>query len=209
MAFAVFFGLLFGIITAIKNNSAVDYIISGITVFFISIPAYVIALFLQYFLAFKPSLSGVRVFPISGWGTFSSTVLPALAIGLSLMVSITKYMKSSMVEVIGQDYIKTAKAKGISNRAIVWKHTVRNAILPVVTILGPMLVGIIMGTVIIEMIFGIPGIGSYFVSAITNQDYPMIMGTTIFYSIFLVFTNFIVDLLYGVIDPRIRVAGRG
>lgn len=205
---AAILGLILGIITALKKNSIADYIISGVTVFFISIPAYVIALFLQYFLAFKLATAyNVTIFPISGWDSFRSTVLPSLAIALPMMVSITKYMKSSMVDVINQDYIKTAKAKGISNVAIVWKHTVRNAILPVVTILGPMLVAIIMGTVIIEMIFGIPGIGGYFVNCIRNKDYTMIMGTTIFYSIFLVFTNFIVDLLYGVIDPRIRVAG--
>lgn len=201
MILATVLGIIFGIYAALKKNSVGDYVISAITMLGISIPAYVIALFLQYFLAYKWGK-----FPISGWGGFQYTILPSVSIALPMMVTITKFMRSSMLDVISQDYIKTAKAKGISSSAIVWKHIVRNALLPVVTILGPMLAGIIMGTFIIEMIFGIPGIGGYFVNCITSQDYTMIMGTTIFYSVFLVFANFFVDLLYGIIDPRIRIS---
>lgn len=198
---ATVFGLFLGIYAALKKNSIGDYIISIITMLGISLPAYVIALALQYYLAFTWNL-----FPISGWDGFQYSVLPSVSIALPMMVTIVKFMRSSMLDVIGQDYIKTAKAKGISSSAVVWRHIIRNAILPVVTILGPMLAGVIMGTFIIEGIFSIPGIGAYFVNCITSQDYTMIMGTTIFFSVFLVFTNFFVDLLYGIIDPRIRIS---
>jgi oligopeptide transport system permease protein len=204
--FALITGVIFGIIGALKKNSMTDYIISTITVLGISIPAYVIALLFQYFIAFQLQQKGIKVLPISGWGDFRYTILPSLAIGVSMMATMTKFMRTSMLDVINQDYIKTAKSKGISSTAVVLRHTVRNAIIPVVTVAGPMLASIVMGTFIIETIFSIPGLGSYFVTSIQNYDYTMIMGTTIFYATFLVFANFIVDILYSLIDPRIRIS---
>ncbi len=204
--FALITGVIFGIIGALKKNTMTDYIISTITVLGISIPAYVIALLFQYFIAYQLQQRGIRILPISGWGSFKYTILPSLAIGVAMMATMTKFMRTSMLDVINQDYIKTAKSKGISNTKVVLRHTVRNAIIPVVTVAGPMLASIVMGTFIIETIFSIPGLGNYFVTSIQNYDYTMIMGTTIFYATFLVFANFVVDILYSLIDPRIRIS---
>lgn len=198
---SIIFGILLGIWAAMKKNKAPDYVIGAGTVFFVSIPAYIVALFLQYFLATKAGL-----FNIDGFKSFKDSILPSISLALPSMAMITKFMRSSMLDVTGQDYIRTARSKGIDNKAVIYKHIIRNAILPVVTIIGPMFVAMMMGTFLIETIFSIPGIGAYFVTSVMNRDYTMIMATTTFYSVFLVFANFIVDLLYCVIDPRIRIS---
>ncbi len=148
------------------------------------------------------------MFPISRWESFRYTILPTITLGLGSIATITRLMRSSMLDVIGQDYVKTAKSKGISNSAIIWKHEVRNAMMPVVTVLGRMVGTICTGSFVIENLFAIPGLGKYYVNSVTARDYTLTMGLTIFYSIFVVLSMLAVDILYCVIDPRVRLSGK-
>ena len=136
---------------------------------------------------------------------FSYTILPATALAFYTLASVSKLMRSSMLEVVQQDYIKTAKAKGLSKFRITWKHQLRNAIMPVITMLGPTVASVLTGTFVIESIFAIPGMGKYYVESVSNNDYAMILGMTVFYGFFLVFCNLIVDVAYGFVDPRVRI----
>jgi oligopeptide transport system permease protein len=135
-------------------------------------------------------------------------VLPSIALGFYTLAMVSRLMRASMLEVVQQDYIKTAKSKGISKFRITYKHQIRNAIMPVVTVLGPTVASVLTGTFVIESIFAIPGMGKYYVQSVQNLDYTLILGMTVFYGAFLVIANMIVDILYGMIDPRIRIAGR-
>ncbi|MBP2241171.1 oligopeptide transport system permease protein [Cytobacillus eiseniae] len=199
---AVAFGLILGIIAALKHNRWQDYTAMIIAVAGISVPSFIMATFLQYFLAIK-----LGVFPVARFETFMHTVLPALALASTPMAFIARLTRSSMLEVMSNDYIKTAKAKGLSQGVITVKHAIRNALLPVVTYMGPLTAGILTGSFVIEKIFGIPGLGSHFVTSITNRDYTVIMGVTVFYSIILLASILLVDIAYGIIDPRIKLAG--
>ncbi|MDK2805287.1 MAG: oligopeptide transport system permease protein [Thermoanaerobacterium sp.] len=198
------FGLLFGIIAALKRGGGWDYFSMFLAIIGISVPNFIIATLLQLLLASK-----LRWLPVSGWGSFKYTILPSIALSFSTLSIISRMMRTSMLDVIGQDYIKTAKAKGLSQFQIIWKHMVRNAIMPVVTVLGPLIAGIVTGTFVIEQIFSIPGLGKFFVQSIYDEDYSMILGTTIFYSVILVVMMFLVDIAYGLIDPRVRLAKGG
>ncbi|ANB61548.1 binding--dependent transport system inner membrane component family protein [Anoxybacillus amylolyticus] len=157
---------------------------------------------LQYVLAIKLGL-----FPVARWESLQHTVLPALALAATPMAFIARLTRSSMLEVLSNDYIRTAKAKGLSKGQITVKHAIRNALLPVVTYLGPLSAAVLTGSFVIEKIFGIPGLGSQFVLSISNRDYTTIMGVTVFYSILLLFSVLLVDIAYGLIDPRIKLAG--
>ncbi len=148
-------------------------------------------------------------FPIGGWGTFKHTILPSLALSFLTMAYMARLMRSTMLEVLNQDYIKTARSKGISRNVIIFKHAVRNAILPLISSIGTSSANLLVGSFVIEKIFGIPGLGTFFVTSISNRDYPLIMGTTIFYSIVLVTMILIVDILYTVVDPRIKLSNGG
>lgn len=201
LVFTITIGLALGIIAALYRGQALDYIAIIIAVIGVSIPNFIVASILQYLLGYK-----LKLLPIARWESFRHTILPAFALGLGTLATMTRMMRSSMLEVLNQDYIRTAKAKGLNSAQIIWKHGVRNAILPIVTILGPLIAGITTGTLVIERMFGIPGLGKYFVESIYNRDYPMIMGTTVFYSALLLFMTFLVDIAYGLIDPRIRIA---
>lgn len=200
--FAVAIGILLGVIAALKHNKWQDYTAMIVAVFGISVPSFIMATFLQYIFAIKLGL-----FPVARWESFSYTILPALALGATPMAFIARLTRSSMLEVLSNDYIKTAKAKGLSRGAMIMKHTIRNALLPVVSYMGPLSAGIITGSFVIEKIFGIPGLGSYFVLSISNRDYTVIMGVTVFYSILLLASILLVDIAYGLIDPRIKLAG--
>ncbi|GHH98474.1 ABC transporter permease [Neobacillus kokaensis] len=200
--FAVAVGIVLGVIAALRHNKWQDYTAMIVAVFGISVPSFIMATFLQYLFAIKLGL-----FPVARWETFSHTVLPALALGATPMAFIARLTRSSMLEVLSNDYIKTAKAKGLSRGAMIMKHTIRNALLPVVSYMGPLAAGIITGSFIIEKIFGIPGLGSHFVLSISNRDYTVIMGVTVFYSILLLVSILLVDIAYGLIDPRIKLAG--
>ncbi|MDO5754889.1 MAG: ABC transporter permease [Tissierellia bacterium] len=193
-------GVLLGILAAMKKGTVIDYFVSVVAILGITIPVFILAALFQYVFAVK-----LRLFPTSGWGTFKHTIIPTMAMCFGPIATYSRYMKSNVLEVVGQDYILTAEAKGVSNMGIIWKHIVRNAILPVITLLGPQIAAIFTGSFIVESMFSIPGLGFYYVTAIQNRDYNMIIGTTVFYAALFVLAQLIVDLLYGVADPRIRL----
>ncbi len=201
LAFAVTTGLALGIVAALNRGRSLDYVAIVIAILGVSVPNFVVASSLQYVLGGK-----LKILPISRWEGPKHHILPAFALGLGTLAVMARMMRSSMLEVIGQDYVRTAKAKGLTPTQITWRHCIRNAILPVVTILGPLIAGITTGTLVVERMFGIPGLGRFFVESIYNRDYPLIMGTTVFYSAFLLLMTFFVDIAYGFVDPRIRLA---
>ena len=202
MIVAVIFGILFGLISAFKKNTWIDYTSTVITVFAISVPAFVLAVLLQYFLAVK-----LAVFPVSGWTSLESAVLPTASLGLGLIAVIARYIRSEMIEVLSSDYILLARAKGLSEPRILIVHALRNTLIPLVTVAIPMLASVLTGTLTIETIFAIPGIGDQFVRSIQTNDYPVIMALTLLFSFLFVVSIFVVDILYGIIDPRIRTQG--
>ncbi|CAG9610807.1 ABC transporter permease [Pseudoneobacillus rhizosphaerae] len=199
---ALALGLILGIIAALYHNKWQDYGAMIIAVLGISVPSFIMATVLQYFFAIKWGL-----LPVARWDSFMHTILPSLALAASPMAFIARLTRSSMLEVLANDYIRTAKSKGLSKGVITVKHAIRNALLPVVSYMGPLSAGIITGSFVIERIFGIPGLGSHFVTSISNRDYTVIMGVTVFYSIILLVSILLVDIAYGLIDPRIKIAG--
>lgn len=196
---AIIMGLLLGTIAALHHNKWQDYLAMFITVSCISIPSFILATLLQYLFSLKLGL-----LPVARWGTFSQSILPAVSLAALPTAFIARLMRTHLIEVMHQDYIKSARAKGLSPSYIIIKHALRNAILPVLSYLGPLTTNILTGSFIIEKIFGIPGLGQWFVTSITNRDYTVIMGTTVFYSIILLAAIFLVDVTYGLIDPRIK-----
>ncbi len=204
MIVAILTGIPAGIISALKQNGWQDNIIKVLTTILVSLPNFVIASGLMYVLGYK-----LRLLPVALWGTPKQMVMPVLALAAYPLSYITKMMKSSMLEVLNSDYIRTARAKGASNFLVVYKHALKNAILPIITILGPMFAGIITGSLVVEKIFTIPGLGGQFTMSIFNRDYPMIMGLTIFYSILLIGSILIVDIVYAIVDPRIKLGKEG
>lgn len=204
---AVIFGLGLGILASVKHKTKWDTISMIVAVIGVSVPSFIIGAILQFLLAIGiRDLFGYSPFPVMGWKSEMAKVMPAFALSLSSMAVVARLMRTSMLDVLGQDYIKTAKAKGLSQAGIVRRHAVRNAILPVVTVLGPITATVLTGTFVVENIFNIPGMGKFFVLAIREQDYTLIAGTTVFYGAFLVMAVLIVDILYGVVDPRIKLA---
>ncbi|MFC7441486.1 ABC transporter permease [Laceyella putida] len=201
---AVAVGLTLGVMAALRRNQWLDYFSMLIAVLGISVPSFVLAPLLQKYLGVEWAL-----LPVATWEGFASTVMPTIALAAFPLASVTRLMRSGMVEVLTQDYVRTARAKGLPPSLVIVRHTVRNAILPVVTVLGPLTVGVLTGSFVIESIFSIPGIGKYFVESISNRDYPLIMGITLFYSSLLIAVNFLVDLAYGWIDPRIQLIKGG
>lgn len=195
-------GVLLGVVSALYHNKLGDYVSTTIAVLGISVPSFILAGLMQYFLGLK-----LGWFPISGWKGFAYTIMPSLAIALSYTGNVAKMTRSSMLEQNTSEYVKLARAKGLRKWPVVFKHSLRNALLPVVTYLGPLTAGVITGSFIIENIFAIPGLGRHFVTSINNRDYTMIMGTTVFYSIILLFAVLVVDILYVLIDPRIKLEG--
>ena len=200
--FGVVAGLTLGVLAAFGHDKLIDRSAMVVAVFGISVPGFIVATLLDYFFAAR-----LKILPAAGWGSFEQSLMPSFSLGLVVLATMARMMRASVLDVVGQDYIRTARAKGLNSREIIWRHTMRNAILPIVTILGPMVINIITGSVVIETIFSIPGLGRYFVQAIYNNDYTLIMGTTIFYASLLLAALFVVDMLYGVVDPRIRLAG--
>lgn len=194
-------GITLGIIAALNRNRWPDYLVMFIAILGITIPMFITAALLQYTLSVK-----FRLLPTTGWGKFKHTIIPTIAMCFGSIATYARYMRSNVLDVSGQDYILTAQAKGVSNFNVIRKHILRNAILPAITILGPQIAGIFTGSFVIEKIFGIPGLGSYFISSISDRDYTMIIGTTVFYAALFVASQLVVDLLYGVVDPRIKVS---
>lgn len=196
-------GMILGVVSALNRGRFLDYFCIFIAILGVSLPDFVTGYLLQYVFAIK-----LNLLPIALWRGFKYTVLPTFALSFYTTALLTRIMRASMLEVTGQDYIKVARAKGLSTFQIVMRHQIRNAILPVITILGPITAAILTGTFIIESIYAIPGMGKFYVNGIQNLDYSQVLGLTVFYGTFLVAANFIVDILYGFVDPRIRVDRR-
>lgn len=203
--FAALGGVLWGALTAIYRNRLPDTVIMFLVILGISVPSFVFAALGQLALVNINNFLGFSLLPVAGWGTVSHMIVPALVLGMGTMAYLTRLMRSSMLEIIHSDYVRTAKAKGLPAERIFLKHQLRNAILPVVTVLGPAIAAITTGGFVVELVFAIPGLGRFFVQAVQQLDYTVIMGTTVFYGAFLVFMVILVDLLYGWIDPRVRM----
>lgn len=197
---AVLIGPALGAIAALYQNRWPDYMAMILAIIGISVPSFILATFLIQFVA-----KGSNLFPIAGWGTFMHSVLPSIALAVMPLASTARLMRSSMLEVLGQDYIKTAKSKGITQLAVIWKHAVRNAILPIVSSMGTTISNLLVGSFVVEKIFGVPGLGRFLVDSVINRDYTLIMGITIFYGVVLITMLLIVDILYVFIDPRINL----
>ncbi len=205
VVFAAVGGVLWGALTALYRNRLPDYIIMSLVILGISVPSFVVAALSQLALVNINRLTGVSILPVAGWGTIAHMLVPAMVLGLATMAYLTRLMRSSMLEIISSDYVRTAKSKGLPAARIFTRHQLRNAILPVVTVLGPAIAAITTGGFVVELVFAIPGLGRFFVEAVQQLDYTVIMGTTVFYGAFLVFMVIVVDVLYGFIDPRVRL----
>lgn len=208
--FALVLGVFLGTVAAIKRGKAIDTVCMFIALVGVSVPSFIMASLLQYFLGLQLTTAlkdaGMSaMFAATGWEAPNSKILPVLALGFGSLAQISRLTRTSMLDVLGQDYIKTARAKGLSQGAIIWRHALRNAIMPVVTVLGPITAGVLTGAFVVENIFAVPGLGKYFVQSIQVLDYTMISGTTIFYGAFLILANLVVDLVYGIIDPRVKL----
>ncbi|AIF67489.1 peptide ABC transporter permease [Terribacillus saccharophilus] len=194
-------GLFLGIVAALFQNRMLDYVSMFIAIIGISVPSFILAPLLIKYLAVDSGL-----LPVAAWGTWQHTILPTFALAVGPLAIIARFVRTSMLEVLNQNYMKTAEAKGLSTFDIVFRHGIRNALIPVISFIGPLFAAIITGTFVIEKIFAIPGIGKYFVDSIFNRDYPVILGTTIFYSAILIITLFVLDFCYRLIDPRIKLS---
>lgn len=197
-------GLVLGIVAAWWHNSGIDYFTMVVAVLGVSVPNFVVAALLQYYIGLKWG-----VLPVAFWESWQSSILPSIALSFGVTAIIARFMRTEMLDVLEQDYIITARAKGLSPFKVLMRHAVRNSIIPVVTILGPIVVNLLTGSLAVENIYSIPGIGSLFVDSIKTNDYSTIMGITIFYSAFYIFVVMIVDVMYSVIDPRIRLSADG
>ncbi|UAS63044.1 ABC transporter permease [Staphylococcus pseudintermedius] len=202
MVIGVILGVILGVIAATRQNTWVDYLATFISVIAISVPSFVLAVLLQYVFAVR-----LQWFPVAGWEGLSIAILPSLALSAVVLATVARYIRAEMIEVLSSDYILLARAKGNSTARVLFGHALRNALIPVVTILVPMLASILTGTLTIENIFGVPGLGDQFVRSITTNDFSVIMAITLLFSTLFIASIFIVDVLYGLIDPRIRLQG--
>lgn len=197
---ALFGGIILGTIAALYKHRFLDVLAMLLAIIGISVPSFIFAPLLIKYMGVE-----WQMLPIAGFKTWQHSVLPSIALAVGPLAIITRYVRSSMIEVLQSNYVRTAVSKGLPMSYIIRKHVLRNSLLPVVTFLGPLFASVITGTFVIEKIFSIPGIGKYFVDSIFNRDYPVIMGTTIFYSFILIITLWIVDVCYQLIDPRISL----
>lgn len=195
---SVVLGIPAGIIAAYKQNRWQDNTVMLLSIIGISVPNFILATFFMYFLGLK-----FKILPIAGWGSFSNMILPAVTLAAYPTAYTARLTRSSMLDVLNQDYIKTARSKGLSEFKILTVHALKNALLPVVTYMGPMIAAVFTGSFVVERLFFIPGLGKYYVTAIYDRDYTVILGTTMFYAAFLVVANLVVDILYAFLDPRI------
>ena len=204
MLFALLTGIPLGIIAALRQNSIFDYAAMAFSNIGFAIPSFLVATLFIYFFALR--LGDYTGFPTNGWDGWKSWILPSIALGLGPMTYFARLVRGTMLETLQQDYIRTAKAKGLRWRRVVGLHVLRNSLIPVVTAAAPLLGYIITGSFIIESIFGIPGIGRYFVTSVTGRDYSVTMGITVLLSVIIIVANLVVDVLYGFLDPRTRDA---
>jgi oligopeptide transport system permease protein len=204
LGFALTMGLLLGILAAYQRGRAMDSFSMVVAIIGTSVPSFIVGFFIQYFFAVR-----LKWFPVAQYEGFAHTVLPTFALGLGMLATIAKYTRTSMLEVITSDFVKTADAKGLSKPRIILVHQLRNALMPVVTLLGPMVASVITGTFVVENVFAIPGLGRHYVTSVQNLDYTLITGLTVFFAVLLVVMNLVVDVAYALIDPRIGLEGRG
>ncbi len=200
--FAFVFGVLLGAVSALKANSIFDYGAMFFSNVGFAIPSFLLATLFIYFFALEWDLG----FPTSGWTTWESKVLPVVALGIGPMAAFARLVRGTMLETMQQDYIRTAKAKGLRWRRVVGLHVLRNSLIPVITAAGPTLGFLITGSFVIEQIFAIPGIGRYYVTAVQGRDYSVVMGLTVLLSLIVILANLFVDIMYGILDPRTRDA---
>lgn len=203
LCIAISIGLVLGIVAARNRGKKLDFFCVIVAIIGTSVPDFIMGACLQYFFGIKWGL-----FPVAKYEGIEYTILPATALAFYTLASVSRIMRASMLEVTSQDYIKTARSKGLTDLRITVKHQIRNAIMPVMTVLGPTVAAVLTGTFVIESIFAIPGMGRYYVMSVNESDYSMILGMTVFYGFFLVLCNLIVDILYGVADPRVRIGKR-
>jgi oligopeptide transport system permease protein len=196
---ALIVGVVLGAVAALRRNKIVDKIIMVLTTAFVSMPSFIMGSLLLVLFAVR-----LKLLPANGT-TPQGLILPIITLALYPMAYITRLTRSSMLDVLGQDYIRTAKAKGVSGTKIIFGHALKNSLIPVITYFGPMLAYIVTGSLVVEQIFAVPGIGRAFVSSITNRDYPMVMGTTIVLAVLIVVMNLVSDILYKIVDPRINL----
>lgn len=196
---ALVIGLPLGILAGIRQNTIWDYLGMTVAIVGVSVPVIVLGPFFIW-------IFGVTLgwFPVSGWGSLKQMVMPSVALGVGSSALIARLTRASLLQVIREDYIRTARAKGLPERMVIYRHALRNSLIPVVTIIGPLFAVLVTGTFVTETMFGVPGMGRYFVVSITNRDYPVIMGTILLYAVVLVLANLLVDIVYAFLDPRIR-----
>ncbi len=202
VALGAVMGLILGLIAALKHDTVIDTVCTIISVIGVSVPSYVFALFLSYQLGFK-----CKLFPMLYDGSVpgTSSVLPSIALSMFTMASIARFTRSEMLEVLDSDYMLLAEAKGISGFALIFRHALRNALIPIITVLAPLIVDLMTGSLVVEKIFAIPGVGSLLVTAIQSNDYNVVISLSFIYSAMYIFIMLFVDILYGIIDPRIRI----
>jgi oligopeptide transport system permease protein len=199
--FAIVVGVPLGMIAALRQNTWVDYSAMFFSNIFHALPSFLVATLMIYFIALKAGL-----LPTSGWTGWQYKILPAIALGFAPMALFARLVRGTMLETLQQDYVRTARAKGLRYRRVVGLHVLRNSLIPVITAAGPLLGFIITGAFVIELIFNIPGIGQYYVTAVNARDYSVVMGLTVLLSVIIIVANLIVDILYGILDPRTRDA---
>lgn len=197
-----FFGMLLGLLASIKHNTVFDYAANVISVLGISIPSFIFAGLLQYYVGVK-----LGWLPIAFWGTPQQMIMPIISLSIFPMAISSRFLRTEMIEVLGSDYMVTAKAKGVSQFSLIFKHALRNALIPLITVMGPMAVSLMTGTLVIEQIFSVPGLGEQFVRGVMTNDFSIIMGTTLLFAFLFIVIILVIDILYGIIDPRIRLAG--
>ncbi|MDS0527506.1 ABC transporter permease [Clostridium sp. SHJSY1] len=197
---AVIVGVSLGVVSALKANKWPDRVCMFLATLGITIPSFVMSALLIYFLASK-----LHLLPTTGFSTPLHLIMPSIALAASSTSFITRLTRSKLIDVLKSDYIRTAKAKGLSGRTVVFKHALRNSLIPVITYLGPLIAGVLTGSFVVESIFAIPGLGSEFVSTVTNRDYSALLGVLVFYSTLIVVCNILVDIMYVIVDPRIKL----
>ena len=195
---AILVGIPLGVIAALRQNTALDYGSMFVAIIGYTTPSFVLAIFMIVIFAVR-----LHVLPPGGWGKPAQMILPVVALAAAPIAVLARYTRASMLDIIRQDYVRTARAKGLEERIVIVRHMLRNALLPVVTILGPVLAALVTGSFVIEQVFRIPGIGRLYISSIFSRDYPLIMGTTLLYAVAVAVFNLVVDVLYGIVDPRI------
>ncbi len=200
LAVALVIGVPIGVLSAVRQNTLTDYVGMFIAIAGVSVPAMTLGPLLIWGFALE-----LGWLPVARWGTWQQAILPAITLGLGSAAVLARLTRASMLQTIHEDFIRTARSKGLTEQRIVTKHALRNALIPVITVIGPLFAALVTGSMVVEQIFAIPGLGRYFVDSVSSRDYPVIMGTTLLYAVVLVISNLVVDLSYHLIDPRMRL----